>query len=117
MKFKQEYQYEERVKESTSMRNKYPDRIPVICEKNGNNRVPEIDKKKYLVPSDLTVGQFIYIIRKRLKLSSDQAIFIFINEFIPPSNSLLSHMDELYRDKDGFMYITYSGESVFGSFN
>jgi GABA(A) receptor-associated protein len=34
---------------------KYPDRIPVICEKNERSDIATIDKKKYLVPSDLTV--------------------------------------------------------------
>jgi GABA(A) receptor-associated protein len=30
--------------------------------------IATIDKKKYLVPADLTVGQFVYVIRKRIKL-------------------------------------------------
>lgn len=44
-----------------------------------------IDKKKYLVPADLTVGQFVYVIRKRIKLSPEKAIFIFVNEILPPT--------------------------------
>ena len=35
----------------------------VIVEKSPKARVNDVDKKKYLVPADLTVGQFIYIIR------------------------------------------------------
>jgi GABA(A) receptor-associated protein len=46
------------------IRAKYPDRIPVICEKALKSNLEDIDKKKYLVPSDLTVGQFVYVIRK-----------------------------------------------------
>lgn len=45
--------------------------------------MPDIDKKKYLVPSDLTVGQFVYVIRKRIKLSPEKGIFIFINNVLP----------------------------------
>ena len=40
----------------------------VICEKADRTDIPLIDKKKYLVPSDLTVGQFVYVIRKRIKV-------------------------------------------------
>lgn len=47
--------------------------------------IPTIDKKKYLVPADLTVGQFVYVIRKRIKLSPEKAIFIFVNEILPPT--------------------------------
>ena len=31
----------------------------VICEKADKSDIPDIDKKKYLVPADLTVGQFM----------------------------------------------------------
>ncbi len=37
---------------------KYPERIPVIVEKAERGDIADIDKKKYLVPADLTVGQF-----------------------------------------------------------
>ena len=58
--------------ESERIRNKYPDRIPVICEKTEKANIDDIDKKKYLVPADLTAGQFVYVIRKRLKLPPEQ---------------------------------------------
>eukprot|EP01052_Picozoa_sp_SAG31_P004845 SAG31_NODE_205_length_20397_cov_19.191152_13_plen_99_part_00 len=37
------------------------------------------------MPSDLTVGQFVYVIRKRIKLSPEKAIFIFVNNVLPPT--------------------------------
>ena len=39
---------------------RYDDRIPVIVEKAPRADIAEIDKKKYLVPGDLTVAQFTY---------------------------------------------------------
>jgi len=95
---------------------KYPDRIPVIAEKSDKTSIADIDKKKYLVPADLTVGQFIYVIRKRIKLSPDAAIFIFINNQIPPSAAQMSQVYKEHADEDGFLYVTYSGESTFGEF-
>lgn len=41
--------------------------------------------RRYLVPADLTVGQFVYVIRKRIKLSSEKAIFIFVKNVLPPT--------------------------------
>ena len=69
------------------IREKYPDRIPVIVEKAGRSDIPNIDKKKYLVPGDLTAGQFVYVIRKRIKLSPEKAIFIFVNNILPPTGT------------------------------
>ena len=86
----------------------------VICEKDDRSDIPDIDKKKYLVPKDLTVGQFVYVIRKRIKLSPEKAIFIFINNVLPPTATLMSEVYAEKKDDDGFLYITYSGENTFG---
>ena len=40
------------------------------------------------MPADLTVGQFVYVIRKRIKLSSEKAIFIFVKNVLPPTGML-----------------------------
>jgi GABA(A) receptor-associated protein len=40
---------------------------------------------RYLVPADLTVGQFIYVVRKRIKLSPEKAIFVFVKNTLPPT--------------------------------
>ena len=39
------------------------------------------------MPADLTVGQFVYVIRKRIKLSPEKAIFIFVNNVLPPTGA------------------------------
>ena len=61
-----------------------------------------------------TVGQFVYVIRKRINIPSDKAIFIFVNNTLPPTAALMSTVYEQHRDEDGFMYFTYSGENTFG---
>lgn len=118
MNFKKIHKFEDRLQESTRIKNKYPERIPIICEKYKNNdTIPKLDKSKYLVPIDLTIGQFMYVIRKRIKLSSEQAIFIFINGTIPSNNAEIYKIYESFKDEDGFLYVTYSGENTFGSTN
>ena len=106
---------EKRKSEAERIRAKYPDRVPVICEKADRSDIPDIDKKKYLVPADLTVGQFHYVIRKRIKLAPEKALFLFCSNSIPPNAALMSTVYEEQKDEDGFLYIQYSGESTFGS--
>jgi GABA(A) receptor-associated protein len=113
--FKLENPFDKRKQESQRMKDKYPDRIPVIVERATSSELPHIDKKKYLVPSDLTVGQFISVIRKRIKVKPEQAIFIFIGNTIPPTSKVMADIYEEHIDEDGFLYITYNGENVFGS--
>lgn len=117
--FRKEFSLEKRTSESRRIRSKYPDRIPVIVEKDYTSDIPDIDKKKYLVPSDLTVGQFVYVIRKRIKLQPEKAIFVFISDenILPPTAALMSSMYDSNRDRDGFLYIKYTGENTFGGNN
>lgn len=112
--FKEEHPLEKRQAEAQRIRDKYPDRIPVIVQKAPKTDIPDIDKKKYLVPADITVGQFVYVIRKRIKLSPEQAIFVFVKNVLPPTAALMSSIYEDHKDEDGFLYVTYSGENTFG---
>ncbi|PRP83083.1 autophagy protein 8 [Planoprotostelium fungivorum] len=111
--FKVDYDFNRRKEFAEKIRGKYPDRIPVIVEKAPKSDAPEIDKKKYLVPADITAGKFIFEIRKQIKLSPDQAIFLFVNDTIPATGQLMSQIYEKNRDEDGFLYVTYSGENTF----
>ncbi|KAG7962908.1 hypothetical protein I3843_09G090500 [Carya illinoinensis] len=109
------YISERRVAKAAQIREKYPDRVPVIVEKAERSDIPDIDKKKYLVPADLTVGQFVYVVRKRIKLSVEKAIFVFVKNTLPPTASLISAIYKENKDEDGFLYMTSSGENTFGS--
>jgi GABA(A) receptor-associated protein len=103
--------------ETNNILQKYPDRIPVICErdKRAPADCPKIDKRKYVFPNDLTLGQFIFIIRKRLVISPEKALFLFINGTIPSSANLVRSLYEYNKHEDGFLYITYTFENTFGS--
>ncbi|CAH2063350.1 unnamed protein product [Thlaspi arvense] len=113
--FKQDHDFEKRNAEALRIREKYPDRVPVIVEKAEKSDITNIDKKKYLVPADLTVGQFVYVIRKRIQLSAEKAIFIFVDNVLPPTGAMMSTIYEEKKDDDGFLYVSYSGENTFGS--
>ncbi|KAL1372944.1 hypothetical protein HN51_002993 [Arachis hypogaea] len=112
--FKEEFTFDERKKESTSIIVKYPDRVPVIIEKYARADIPTLDKKKYLVPRDMSVGQFIHILSGRLRMKPGKALFIFVKNTLPQTTSLLSNIYDTYKDDDGFLYMCYSSEKTFG---
>jgi len=114
-KFKTDFTFEQRCAEVERIRSKYPDRIPVICERHlSDTNSPNIDKTKYLVPMDLTVGQFLFIIRKRIHITSDQALYLFVNGSIPPTIESMNMVYENFKDNDGYLYMEYAAESTFG---
>lgn len=119
--------FEERRREFLRIRSEHPDRLPVILEKkkrhgrSGSSRervadddVPDLDRHKFLVPVDLSVGQFVYLIRRRIRLPPECAIFLFAHQTLPPVGSSVAQVYEEHRDSDGFLYLNYSGERTFG---
>jgi len=112
--YKEEHPFEKRRAEGEKIRRKYPDRVPVIVEKSPKARIGDLDKKKYLVPSDLTVGQFYFLIRKRISLRPEDALFFFVNNVIPPTSATMGSLYQEHHEEDFFLYIAYSDESVYG---
>jgi GABA(A) receptor-associated protein len=113
--YDQLYTFEQRQVEANKILAKYPDRIPVFVQKDIKSNIPDIDKFKYLVPLDLTMGQFVYVIRKRLvNFGPEKAIFVFANNSIPPTSMLMSNVYDKFKSKDGYLRIIYSAENTFG---
>ena len=111
--YKQEKSLEERKQESALMLARFPDRVPVIVEKRSQS-ISTIDKKKYMAPKSLTLGQFSFVIRRRLKLKSTEAIFIFINKKLIQQTQTLEDTYANEKDEDGFIYLVYDFENTFG---
>ena len=62
----------------------------------------------------MTMTKFIFVIRKRIKLESTQALFITINHTMVPAPRLIGELYDEMKDEDGFLYVTYTGENTFG---
>jgi GABA(A) receptor-associated protein len=114
MKFKASHSFKERKEEYLRIQLKHPNKIPIICEKDHKSTLPNNDKQKYLVEPELTLGHFMYVIRKRIKLDANQAIYMFIKGTILSSNETIHSIYHKYFDDDGFLYISYTNENTFG---
>ena len=115
MDFKKQHTFEQRQIESAKVIEKYADRLPVIVTRHKTCKLKNIDKFKFLVPSNLSLGQFLFIIRKRIDLNEQEALFVFINETILAKTSdEFGSLYNLHKDEDGFLYISYCSENVFG---
>lgn len=102
---------DQRKQEAQRIRDKYPDRIPVIVEYT----FPITDNKfKFLVPNDLTMGQFCYVIRKRIKLAPEQALYFFINGKLISTSSIMGQVYKELKEECGFLFISCHQEATFG---
>ena len=121
--FQKKFDFESRCSESRRIREKYEGRVPVIVTRSPTEKIiPDVVKRKYLVPTDLSIAQFMYVIRKRINLTSDKSLFLFVGYSdeskkcgaLVPTARTLGQVDGEFTDPDGFLYITYTGESTFG---
>ena len=114
--FKSRTSLSARIAESERIRQRFPGRVPVIVEKASRAAdVAAIPKCKFLAPENMTMGQFIYVIRKNLSLPPEKALFLFVGDMLPTTATLMSELYFYHKDQyDGFLYIKYSSESTFG---
>ncbi|XP_063374659.1 uncharacterized protein LOC134662379 [Cydia amplana] len=114
--FKSKKPFVTRKEEVMAIKNKFPTKIPIIVERYQKERsLPALDKSKFLVPEDITMSQFLVIIRNRIKIKPNQALYLIINNRSMLSMSLtMAQAYEQHGDEDGFLYITYASQEVFG---
>jgi len=103
---------EERIKISQKIMSKYPERVPIIVD---YKKEINLDKNKYIVPNNLTVGQFMYILHKKIQLNHEQSIFLLCNNELIFNTELIKNLFNRHRDYDGFLYIIISLENTFGN--
>ncbi|KAH0792289.1 autophagy-related protein 8B [Histomonas meleagridis] len=113
-RYKKEKTLEERKLESKNILQKYVGHVPVIVDKDPRCKLPDIERQKFLVPSDLSIGHFVYVVRKRINLQPSDAIFLFVNKKLPSTNSSMGQLYCDNKDEDGFMYCTYSSDTAYG---
>jgi GABA(A) receptor-associated protein len=101
---------------------KYPDRLPLVVNKHEKSELPEIAKKKFLVPRNMLCAEFKYIINKYLQKEnmnsnlSDKSIYLYICDSrysIKPSEVIHEIYDK-YKSTDSFLYLMYSSENTLG---
>ncbi|XP_067244859.1 microtubule-associated proteins 1A/1B light chain 3C [Chanodichthys erythropterus] len=116
MPFKQRKCLATRKDEVCNIRSKFPNKLPVIVERYlQEKKLPLLDKTKFLVPNELTLGQFLSLLRSKIALEASQALYLLISG--RNMSCLSTSMGEVYsqfRDPDGFLYITYASQDMFG---
>ena len=113
--FQIKHSYQTRLEQSGNVLRKYPERVPVIIEKAKGSKIAAYDKIRYLVPGELTITQLLFVLRKRIMLASEQSIFIIVEDgTLVPANWTMSQVYHRYKNPDGFLYMNYMGENVFG---
>ena len=74
----------------------------------------DLPKPRFLVPTDLTLGQFIYVVRRHLTIAPEKALFLFVGDTLPPSSQTMNELYYRFRAEDGALRMCYTSEATFG---
>ncbi|XP_022908042.1 microtubule-associated proteins 1A/1B light chain 3C-like [Onthophagus taurus] len=106
-----------RKEEVLAIRNRFPTKIPIIVQRFAKeSNLPQLEKTKFLVPQELTMSQFLMIIKNRIKMKPTQSLYLLVNDRSLVSLSIT--FAEVYAEHagpDGFLYITYASQETFGA--
>jgi GABA(A) receptor-associated protein len=108
--------FEEKKHHSNKLLYKYPERIPLVIEKNEHII---LENYKYLLPKNMTMCQFMAIIRTKMNIASKQALFTFVKSSdqsysLVPMNESIENIYSTHKNEDGFLYIKFGIENTFG---
>ena len=107
--------FEKRQTDCKKVLQRYPDKIPVICEIKENSDLPHLEKSMFLIPTEMTAHQLNYIIRKRMKLEEHKSLYIFVNHrYLLKADSVMADIYSSRKDADGYLYLTLTQENTTG---
>lgn len=114
--FKAKRSLEIRKRDVEEISKKHPDKVPIVIERAKNEKaLPPLDKVKFLVPEEVTMGQLTLILRRRLQLLDSQTFYILVNNrTLVPVSTTLAEVYRSQKDVDGFLYVNYAAQETFG---
>ena len=115
MDHREKLSFADRAGEFSKLMQKYPSRRCVVVHGDTQRKVT-LRKHKFLAPADMSVGQFLFVLRSHVKeLRSNQALFIFTERNqLPPLQKTISALHDECGDRDGALYLRVGTENTFG---
>jgi len=101
--------FDVRKKDASDIKQKFPEKLPVIITKLKGSELMNLEKMKYLIPCDMTVKKLINYLGKLLKLSEEKELVLYVNDnIIIDDSQKMSIIYEKNKSEDEFLRITFS---------
>jgi GABA(A) receptor-associated protein len=90
---------------------RHPNRVPVKIDENSDF---DIERRKYLIPRDMTLGNFVSYLRKHIKINKHEAMFVLIDGILPPVSATFESLYITHVNEDRLLHIILKRENTFG---
>jgi hypothetical protein len=96
----------------------YPKQIPIYLTRSTlAYNSTHLSRHKFLVAPNISIAILTNYIRLQLKLSADVPIFLFVNNILQRSNTLIAEIYNRYKSIDGEIHMQYSTDNIIESLN
>ena len=116
--YREKHSFQQIKNETDNIKLKHPNRVPILISVSQNDKslFNLITNHKYMIPKDMTFTEFIQIIRNRIHLDQNEALFAILSEqnIMPKMSSLVGDLYEKYKSNDGYLVIILTKENTFG---
>ena len=99
---------EQRQARAQILAHQYPNRLALIIRP-----VKDGPTNKFVVPLTCTVADVLQHLRKRISVNAYQAVYLCVSDRVLSGSQTMDSIIS-YKSDDGFVYLTYCMESVFG---
>lgn len=94
----------------------FPGKVPIILERySKETELPLLDKPRILVSEDTSISSILMFIRKRLQIKDTQSIYLVVDNIMVTPTTAIFELSHYNQSDDGFVYLTYASQNVFGS--
>jgi len=105
-----------RKEETSSIRTRYPDQIPVVTKTRSGSGLPtSFQGAKFLVKGDFLMSDFLTVVRHKMSLPKDRALVMFAaDREMVTGEQRLGEVYQKYANRDGFLYFWCYDQSALG---
>ncbi len=115
--YRESTSFNQRKNKSLLLLERFEGRVPIILEKSNKDSVlPFPTKYKYIISLDMTIANVLNILKKNLNINETISIYLMCKDhnIMLSGSQSIEYIYNNYKNEDGFLYLTYCSENVFG---
>jgi hypothetical protein len=124
--FRKRFKFEERKEITDKILGKYEEKCPLYLSFDSQLNLKSLKNyNRYIVTNNLTLSQFLMIVKKKINFDSTESLTLFIEIYdknssnikdtiVAPLSSSIASIYDMNKNDDGFLYMRLVKENVFG---
>jgi len=124
--YKNSVSFNARKEATKNILNKYPDKCPIYLTFDNKIKLKQkagTNFNKYIINNNLTIGQYMQVLKKRVEMGEKIALTLFVNIYkndklintiLPTLSMSIEQAYTQFCDADGFLYMNLVAENTFG---